>query len=148
MGILDKLAIMIAGKDEQNDSPPPENLNLRKVFIVESDPVLKGELQILLPADQYEVVTADNGAEALNTLLSYKPEAILLDLDLPIMHGRDLIHHIRAIPEYKNTPIMVISEKGDVDTIRFMKQYEGAKSFLVKSTVTPEEIIYTFQNIM
>ncbi len=148
MGVIDKLMIFAAGKDAASKLPVPQNPNLQKVFIVEGDEALKAKYVSLLPSDKYVVQTAASGAEALNTLLTFQPSIVLIDLNLPIMNGQDLLHHMRAIPEYKTTPVLVISDKGDIDTIRQVKLYDGAKGFLIKENVTPEQTIATLLNLI
>jgi two-component system chemotaxis response regulator CheY len=73
---------------------------------------------------------------------------ILIDLNLPVMDGKELLHHVRAIPEYKITPVLVVSDKGDIDTIRQVKLYDGAKGFLIKENVTPQQTIATLLDLM
>jgi two-component system KDP operon response regulator KdpE len=148
MGILDKLMIFAAGKDAEGKIPVQATTNLPKIMIVEADPALKAQYILLLPADKYSVSSSVNGAEALNMLLTFQPSIILIDLNLPVMDGKELLHHIRAIPEYKVTPVLVVSDKGDIDTIRQVKLYDGAKGFLIKENVTPEQTIATLLDLM
>jgi len=148
MGILDKLMVFAAGKDAEGKIPAPVQNDLPKILIVEADPALKAQYVQLLPTDKYTVGSAVNGAEALNMLLTFQPTMILIDLNLPVMDGKELLHHVRAIPEYKITPVLVVSDKGDIDTIRQVKLYDGAKGFLIKENVTPQQTIATLLDLM
>lgn len=141
MGILDKMMIFAAGKEAEGKIPLAEKVLLRKILIVEADENLKQEYLNLLPSEQYDVRGVNNGPDALNTLLTFSPDIMLIDLNIPIMNGKDLLHHMRAIPEYKMTPVLAIAETGDIDTIRQVKLYDGAKGFLIKQNVTPGQTI-------
>ncbi len=141
MGILDKMMIFAAGKEAEGKIPLAEKVLLRKILIVEADENLKQEYLNLLPTEQYDVRGVNNGPDALNTLLTFFPDIMLIDLNIPIMNGKDLLHHMRAIPEYKMTPVLAIAETGDIDTIRQVKLYDGAKGFLIKQNVTPGQTI-------
>ncbi len=141
MGILDKMMIFAAGKEAEGKIPLAEKVLLRKILIVEADENLKQEYLNLLPTGQYDVRGVNNGPDALNTLLTFSPDIMLIDLNIPIMNGKDLLHHMRAIPEYKMTPVLAIAETGDIDTIRQVKLYDGAKGFLIKQNVTPGQTI-------
>ena len=141
MGILDKMMIFAAGKEAEGKIPLAEKVLLRKILIVEADENLKQEYLNLLPSEQYDVRGVNNGPDALNTLLTFSPDIMLIDLNIAIMNGKDLLHHMRAIPEYKMTPVLAIAETGDIDTIRQVKLYDGAKGFLIKQNVTPGQTI-------
>ena len=148
MGILDKLVLFAAGKDAKNTYSIAQKSDLKKILIIVSDHALKTQFLALIPTDEYEVKHVADGAEGLNTLLMYKPDIILLDLDLPVMDGKKMLHHMRALPEHKTTPVLAIADTGDMDTIQQVKIYDGAKAFLIKSTVTPRQIIDTLFNLL
>lgn len=147
MGVLDKLMIFAAGKDAANKIPKPQEQNLKRVLVAEADPTLSSQYSQLLNNRQCEVQVVANGAEALNTILTFRPEIVLIDLNLPIMDGKEMLHHMRAIPEYKTTPVLVVADKGDIDTIKQVKLYDGAKGFLIKENVTAEQTIATLLDL-
>lgn len=148
MGFIDKLVLFAAGKNARNSLPVPQTTNLKKLLLVVADQPLKTQFLELIPKEEFEIQAAEDGAQGLNTLLIFKPDVVLLDLDLPVMDGKKMLHHMRALPEHKNTPVLAIAETGDVDTIQQVKLYDGAKAFLIKSTVTPRQIIDTLFNII
>ncbi len=148
MGIFSKLVMLAAGRDARNSLPPPEVSNLKKLLLVVADQPLKTQFLALLPENEFEIKTVGDGAEGLNMLLLYKPDIVLLDLDLPVMDGKKMLHHMRALPEHKFTPVLAIADTGDIDTIQQVKTYDGAKAFLIKSTVTPRQIIDTLFNLL
>lgn len=148
MGLFAKLVMLFAGSEARNSLPPPEQKNLKKLLLVVADQPLKTQFLELIPKEEFEIKAVGDGAEGLNTLIMYKPDVVLLDLDLPVMNGKKMLHHMRALPEHKTTPVLAIAETGDVDTIQQVKLYDGAKAFLIKSTVTPRQIVETLYNIL
>lgn len=148
MGILDKLMFFAAGKNSGNIPQNTQAVPTRKILIAEADEQLKALYTQMLQNEQYTVQTVADGATGLNTLLSFKPDIILLDLNLPVMSGKEMLHHLRALPEYVKTPVVVVSDTGDMDTIQQVKTFDGANAFLIKSTVTPQQVIETVKNTL
>ncbi len=66
-------------------------------------------LTTMLRSLHFEVHEADNGFDALHLAQMMKPDVIFLDLIMPIMDGFEFIHHIRNMPELKQTIIVVVS---------------------------------------
>ena len=83
-----------------------------KVLVVEDSPDL-GELyqQLFRLEEDYEMQLAENGQVALDILESknFKPEAILLDLYMPVMDGAQFIEAQRRNPEFAGIPVLVCS---------------------------------------
>lgn len=77
--------------------------------MVEDDAESRESLRELLEASGYGVETARNGAEALASLARRLPALVLLDLQMPIMDGWELLAKIRARSRYSALPIAVIS---------------------------------------
>lgn len=65
------------------------------------------------PLRQYRVIGAYAGREALDLVSHLPPDAILLDLELPDMDGRELIEQLRADPSSRGIPIVVVSGRDD-----------------------------------
>jgi two-component system, OmpR family, KDP operon response regulator KdpE len=77
-----------------------------RVLLVEDEPGLQRALLINLRARQYDVITAGNGADALATAASRRPDAVILDLGLPDIDGTEVIVELRR---WSKAPIIVLS---------------------------------------
>ncbi len=80
-----------------------------RVLVVDDDPGVRGYFTQLLQEQGYEVTTAANGQAAIAAAKNRQPDLITMDLDMPVMDGRTAIAALRADPELKHIPIMVIS---------------------------------------
>jgi CheY-like chemotaxis protein len=60
---------------------------------------------------------------------------------MPVMDGKVMLKRLREMPEFKTLPVIVLTNAGDVDTIRETKSYYNASDFLIKSNVTPDDIL-------
>ncbi len=77
------------------------------------------------------VVTAASGAEALRTLAETDVDVVLLDLMMPDMDGREVLRRIKEHPEWRATPVIVISGSQDMDGIIACIE-AGADDYLFK----------------
>jgi len=79
----------------------------------------------------YETTAAEDGLDALAKLKERKFDAIMTDWNMPKMDGLQLVRTIRAMEEYKHTPIiMVTTEGGKHEVITAIK--EGVNNYIVK----------------
>jgi CheY-like chemotaxis protein len=82
---------------------------MKRILIVETDPVLRGIYRRKFEMSGFLVETADDGPKALNQVSLYRPELVLMDLILPGMEGTQVIREIRSLPDFKTVPIIVLS---------------------------------------
>lgn len=132
MGFLDKL---LGNNTDQKSTGP------KKILIVEDDAYLRDFYVELLKSEGYEIFTAENGAAGLETVKFQKPNLVLTDLMMPVMDGKMMLQKIREIPEFKNLPVIVLTNVGTTDNIKETRFNNNASDFLIKTNVQPEEIV-------
>lgn len=111
-------------KRQSSDKPP------LKVLVADDNPDMQGYIIRLLEQD-YDVISATNGKEALDKLHQEKPSLVISDIMMPVMDGFGLLSEIRANPDIRNTPVIFLSaragEESKVDGLN-----AGADDYLVK----------------
>ncbi len=88
----------------------------KKVLIVEDDPRNMKLAMMTLKPSGYEILSATDGEEAVNTAFKEKPDIILMDMQLPKLSGMDATKQIRENPELADIPILALTAyamKGD-----------------------------------
>jgi two-component system KDP operon response regulator KdpE len=83
---------------------------VNKILVVDDDAQIRRALRINLSARGYEVLTAADGASALQTAAEEHPDAVVLDLGLPDLDGTDVIAGLRG---WTHVPIIVLSARTD-----------------------------------
>jgi two-component system, OmpR family, KDP operon response regulator KdpE len=83
---------------------------MTRVLIVDDEPQILRALRINLTARQYDVVTAADGARALKSATTERPDLVILDLGLPDIDGVEVIRRLRA---WTPVPIVVLSGRPD-----------------------------------
>jgi CheY-like chemotaxis protein len=79
------------------------------VLVVDDDETIRTTVAEALEFEGYAVASATNGAEALELVRQQRPQAIVLDLMMPVMDGWQFLEHCRADAGCAGTPVLVIS---------------------------------------
>jgi len=98
------------------------------IMIVEDEPAIRGLLAMTLEGEDYDVVTAEDGQEALAKLEDQKPDAMVLDLMLPNMDGWQVIDSLDREAQDEHVPIIVVS----AGQRKVVVGERGVKAFLTK----------------
>jgi DNA-binding response OmpR family regulator len=86
----------------------------KRVLLVEDDDSVRQLVKITLEMNDYEVVEAKDGLEGLLLLDMHHPDAVVLDLMMPDVGGERMLAQLRATPETKRTPVVIITGKPEV----------------------------------
>jgi two-component system cell cycle response regulator DivK len=81
----------------------------KTILVVEDQEDNRQILRDLLGASGYEMLEAENGADALTAVASRRPDLILMDIQLPIMDGYEATRRLKADPNTKSIPIIVVT---------------------------------------
>jgi two-component system chemotaxis response regulator CheY len=92
-----------------------------------------------------ETYQAANGKEGLDMLNRHWTDLVIVDINMPVMNGEDMINQMKQTPEMKDIPIVVISTEGS--KTRLEKLQEKGAAFIHKP-FSPETIRDTIKNIM
>lgn len=91
--------------------PEVESLEGRRVLIVDDSLSVRKYLSAFLTTRNLKVYSASNGGEALKMLEENEVDLIITDLEMPIMHGYELVSRIRASSQWKGIPIIVLTSR-------------------------------------
>lgn len=138
---MDLLKNLKTISDSASDPSLSENYDNKKVLIVEDDKDISDAFTAILSSSGLKVAQAENGLVGLEVAKTFNPNVILLDLLMPVMDGKTMLKQLRELPQFKNTPVIVLTNAGNVDNMREAKTYYGAREFLIKSNVGMEELI-------
>jgi DNA-binding response OmpR family regulator len=99
-----------------------------KILVVEDEPVLLETLEYKLTSEGYEVITADNGEQAVELARAQEPDLLLLDIMLPAMDGLEVC---RILRKEMNVPILMLTARADeIDKVVGLEM--GADDYLTK----------------
>lgn len=110
---------------------------MTKILIVEDEQGLVTLLSYNLEKQGYQTVVCMDGQKVINTVTAEKPDLILMDWMLPNVSGVELCQMIRQNYETKETPIIMLTARGDeADKVKGLSQ--GADDYMTKPFSVPE----------
>jgi DNA-binding NarL/FixJ family response regulator len=111
----------------------------KRLLLIDDDPNLILLVKDYLEFRGYEVVTAENGQEALEVLQKETPDMIICDVMMPQMDGYTFVEHVRKDPRTSWIPVLFLSAKGQSqDRVKGLNT--GADVYMVKP-FEPEELV-------
>lgn len=147
MAILNDLKTIFEGKKnpaQTNTDTTPK----KKILIVEDEKMLSDALGFKLSSAGFETIKAENGQIGLEKAISEKPNIILLDLKMPVMDGKTMLRKLRETPGFKNLPVIILTNEGDVENIKETELYYDAADFFIKSNISMEKILTRIKSLI
>jgi chemosensory pili system protein ChpA (sensor histidine kinase/response regulator) len=127
---LQTRASFVTGKE----AAPPRAEELKRkprVLVVDDSISIRKYVQRFLDRSGYEVEVASDGMQALDIMAKAKFDAVISDLEMPVMHGYDLIAEMKRNPALMNVPVIVLTSRaGEKHRQKALEM--GAQDYLVK----------------
>ncbi|MFZ5907933.1 MAG: response regulator [Nitrospirota bacterium] len=118
-----------------------------KILLVEDSKVVQQMYRSKLTIEQFTVLTADNGMEAIKMLSTEIPDIILLDLMMPVMDGYKVLQVIKTDPRLTDIPVLVFSAKGQPEEVERSMNL-GASGYIIKATTKPNEVVEQIRRVL
>lgn len=106
-------------------------------LVVEDDRDARELFRSTLRGEGYNVVAVEDGVEALTYLNSHTPSAVVLDLGLPRLHGRDVLSEMAAQGLTQDVPVVVVT--GDANALLHERDY----ACVLRKPIDPDDLIET-----
>ena len=112
------------------------------VLIVEDDAALRALYRISLKAAGYEVIAVEDGVDALRQVELMVPSAVVLDLELPRLSGRDVQRELASRADTAGVPVVVVTgtDARDLDEADF--------ACILRKPIHPEVLVYVIENCL
>jgi two-component system response regulator VicR len=117
-----------------------------KILVVDDDKDIVDSLKKILERQEYEVVTAYDGEEAIAKVKETNPDIILLDLVMPKKNGFESLKEIRQQCKDKWRPVIIISAKTELESVKQCYSLE-ADHYLTKPS-TSENILRAIETMI
>ena len=115
----------------------------KKILVVDDSGIMLRNVKGWLE-ETYQVTLANSGAMAIKYLATNRPDLVLLDYEMPIVDGKQVLEMIRSEVEFSDIPVTFLTNKGDRDTIMNVMALKP-QGYLLKS-MEPEMIVQSIDN--
>jgi two-component system chemotaxis response regulator CheY len=120
---------------------------MHRILIADDSATIRKMVRASLqPIDRAEFLEAGNGLEAIEQLALGAVQLVVLDLNMPDMHGIEVLRFIRRHHHYRDLPVVVLTTRGD-DASRAVATEAGATTYLTKP-FTPQVLASTVRTLL
>jgi len=118
----------------------------RTILVVDDEPFICRSLTFILRKDNYRVMEARNGEEALAAIREHKPDLVFLDVMMPKMNGFQVTEQVRADASLSGVKIILLTAKGQ-ECDREVGRNAGANEYMTKP-FSPAKILDRTREIL
>ncbi len=118
----------------------------KKVLVVDDEIHIVHVVAIKLRNNGYEVITANNGAEAYELACTESPDIIVTDFQMPVMSGMEFVQKLRENEQTTNTPVVMLTARSFAVS---KEQQESMKiSSCLSKPFSPRELLGNIEDIL
>ncbi|MBD5495406.1 MAG: response regulator [Lachnospiraceae bacterium] len=114
-----------------------EPVDKKKILVVDDSKVVLQSMKELLGAD-YDITPAESGVAAIRCITLNQPDLILLDYEMPVCDGKQVLEMIRAEKSWADIPVIFLTGRGDAESVKNVMSLKPA-GYMLK-TMKPDEI--------
>ncbi|MFZ1720542.1 MAG: response regulator [Candidatus Moraniibacteriota bacterium] len=118
------------------------------VCLIDDDENIRDIYQRKFLQSGFDVVIAKDGEEGLRAIALNHPDIILLDLQMPIMGGMEVLRELKKDEELVKIPVVILSNVDDEVVFSEIGKEYVTKFYLVKSLTTPQKVVSIVREIL
>src|SRR5574340_932504 len=117
-----------------------------KILNIDDSPTVQRLIEMILASQGYQVVLASDGEEGIAKAKTERPDLILVDFVMPKMNGYQVCKTLKDDPEFRDTPIILVTSKGDKVGSKFVDTL-GITEYFTKP-FQPEELLNKIREVL
>lgn len=119
---------------------------MKKILLLDDDSTFIAHINALLDPKEYEIKFATNGVDGLKIIETFTPDAMLLDIDMPLMNGLEFLQKANEKFGLGKVPVLITSNIEGMDTISEGIAL-GIRGYVVKSKESLEGLELSIKNL-
>lgn len=112
----------------------------KKVCIIDDDPNLREIYLMKFNQEGFDVSVAGNGEEGLKVIRATHPDIILLDLQMPVKNGIEVLQELDTDSELSKIPVIILTNIDHEEAYKEVGKFE-TRFYLIKSLTTPQKAV-------
>ena len=122
-----------------------ENVMSKRILTIDDSKTMRDMLMLTLAEAGFDVLQAVDGQDGLDVLVKERVDVVITDINMPRMDGYEVIRQLRSKPEFKDTPILVLTTESEADK-RNIAREAGATGWMVKP-FDPDRLVETVRMV-
>ena len=116
------------------------------ILAIDDSKTIRDMVSHVLSKAGYRVTLANDGQQGLDALMGEKPDAIITDINMPVMDGLTFIRNARADPQAKGIPILVLTTEASTE-LKQQGREAGATGWIVKP-FNPDKLLAVLKKVI
>ena len=112
----------------------------KKVCIIDDDNDIREIYMLKFNLEGFDVLVARDGEEGMQVIRKIQPDIILLDLQMPVKNGMEVLEDLRKDETLSKIPVIIMSNVDNEDAFREVGKFD-TRFYLVKSLTTPQKAV-------
>ncbi len=117
------------------------------VCIVDDDPNMREIYARKFKREEFDVVTAEDGDKGITIIRERHPDIILLDIQMPVMDGFDVMKVLQKDETLSKIPVVVLSNVDDERAFKKIGEFE-TRFYLIKALTTPQKAVDIVREVL
>ncbi len=118
-----------------------------KICVIDDDADLREIYLLNLNRENFDAVLAKDGNEGLSIIREHKPDAIILDLQMPNKNGFEVLAELSTDRDLKTIPVVILSNADDQESFKKVGQFE-THFYLVKALTNPQKVVKILREVI
>jgi DNA-binding response OmpR family regulator len=112
----------------------------KKVCIIDDDANIREIYLMKFNLEGFDVSVATNGEEGMRVIRETKPDIILLDIEMPVMNGMDVLEQLHTDTTLVTIPVIMLTNQDNEEAFRQVGKYH-TRFYIIKSLATPQKVV-------
>lgn len=120
---------------------------MTKIALIEDNTVISQMYRMKFESEGFDVKLATNGETGVALVKDFKPDIILLDIQMPVMNGSEALKKIRKLETAKNTPVIILTNLGEEEAPKELSKL-NVSQYIVKANLTPSQVVGKVKQVL
>lgn len=122
-------------------------MNMIKIAIIEDDSAIHQMYRMKFESEGFDVQLASDGRAGIELVKKFKPDLVLLDLQMPEVDGLTALKEIRTHDWGREIPVIILTNLGEEESPKEIKQY-SISGYIVKADLTPRQVVARVKEVL
>ncbi|NCQ06210.1 MAG: response regulator [Candidatus Moranbacteria bacterium] len=119
----------------------------KKVCIIDDNDDIREIYRMKLTIEGYDVLTAKNGKEGMEIIRESHPVVILLDIEMPVMNGIEVLAELKKDPVLVKIPVIILTNQDNEGAFKQVGEYNTA-FYVIKALATPQKVADLIKEVL